>query len=199
MRVGVYGGTFSPPHIGHIAAARAFAEQVGLDELLIIPTYMPPHKVIDYVDDPARRLEMCRLAFSDIEKAVVSDLELKRGGKSYTADTLTELTAAGRELFLLCGTDMILTLGDWYRPDEIFARATPVYIRRELDAETGRRIEARLAEYRERYGARVIAIDAPVIELASGDIRSAIRAGRGISEMVTPEVEKYIFENGMYK
>ncbi len=199
MRVGVYGGTFSPPHIGHIAAARAFARQVGLDELLIIPTFLPPHKVIDYVDDPERRLQMCRLAFSGIEKAVVSDLELRRKGKSYTADTLTELTEEGRELFLLCGTDMILTLGEWYHPDEIFKRAAPVYIRREVDAETGRRIEAKLAEYRERYGVEAIAIDAPVIELASGDVRAAIRAGQSISGMVTPEVEKFIFEHGMYK
>ncbi len=199
MRVGVYGGTFSPPHIGHVAAARAFAEQLALDELLIIPTFLPPHKVMDYVDDPSRRLEMCRLAFSGIETATVSDIELKRGGKSYTADTLAELTEAGRELFLLCGTDMILTLGEWYHPDEIFARATPVYIRREVDGATGRRIEAKLAEYREKYGAEVIAIDAPVIELASGDIRTALRAGQSISGMVPPEVEKYIFENGMYR
>ncbi len=199
MRVGVYGGTFSPPHIGHIAAARAFAEQVSLDELLIIPTYMPPHKVIDYVDDPSRRLEMCKLAFSGIEAATVSDIELKRKGKSYTADTLTELTREGRELFLLCGTDMILTLGDWYRPDEIFARATPVYIRREVDKEVGRMIEARLDMYRERYGVEVLSIDAPVIELSSGDVRAAVRAGQSISGMVTPEVEKFIVENGMYK
>ncbi len=199
MRVGVYGGTFSPPHIGHIAAARAFSDQLSLDELLIIPTYTPPHKVIDYVDDPSRRLEMCRLAFSGIETATVSDLELKRGGKSYTADTLTELTQEGRELFLLCGTDMILTLGNWYRPDEIFKRATPVYIRREVSEDMGHRIETKIAEYRERYGVEVIAIDAPVIELASGDIRTAIRAGQSISGMVPPEVEKFIYENGMYK
>ncbi len=199
MRVGVYGGTFSPPHIGHIAAARAFAEGLALDELLIIPTYLPPHKTLDYVDDPFRRLEMCRLSFSGIKGVSVSDLELKRKGKSYTADTLAELTEEGRELFLLCGTDMILTLGEWYHPEEIFARATPVYIRREGDPETERRIEARLAEYREKYCTEVLSLDAPVIEISSGEIRTAVKNGTSISGMVTPEVEKYIFEYGMYR
>ena len=199
MRIGIYGGTFSPPHIGHVAAARAFAEQLELDRLLIIPTYMPPHKSVDYDDDPARRFEMCRLAFSDIPNAEISDIELKRGGKSYTADTLAELSGEGRELFLLCGTDMILTLGEWYRPEEIFARATPVYIRRECDPETGRRIAEKLVEYKEKYRVDVLAVDAPVVEMASMDIRAALDEGRDISDMVTPEVKKYIFENGMYR
>ena len=199
MRIGIYGGTFSPPHVGHVAAARAFAEQLELDRLLIIPTYMPPHKSVDYDDDPTRRFEMCRLAFSDIPNVEISDIELKRGGKSYTADTLAELSGKGRELFLLCGTDMILTLGEWYRPEEIFARATPVYIRRECDPETGRRIAEKLVEYKEKYRVDVLAVDAPVVEMASMDIREALGKGRGISDMVTPAVEKYIFENGMYQ
>ena len=101
MKTGIYGGTFSPPHLGHYLAARAFLEKVELDELLIIPALVPPHKQIKYEDDPVSRLEMCRLAFADLDKTSVSDLELNRGGKSYTVMTLRELAREGRELYFL--------------------------------------------------------------------------------------------------
>ena len=78
MKTGIYGGTFSPPHMGHYLAARAFLEEVGLDELLIIPALVPPHKQIKYKDDPMSRLEMCKIAFSDLPNTVISDLEISR-------------------------------------------------------------------------------------------------------------------------
>lgn len=199
MRTGVYGGTFSPPHIGHISAAREFSRQLRLDELLIIPACIPPHKKLDYRDDPNRRLELCRMAFSGIEHAEVSDIELKRGGKSYTADTLRELSRDGRELFLLCGTDMIMTLDEWYRPDEIFRLATPVCIRRETSENAAKLLRLKLKSYRKKYGVEVPVIDAPAVEISSGELRAAVKANMGILEYVTPEVERYIIENGMYR
>ena len=150
-RLGIYGGTFSPSHIGHVRAAEAFVKAAELDELLIIPALIPPHKELDYPDDPRKRLEMCRLAFGDIDKACVCDIELCRKGKSYTVDTLTELTRDGRELFLLCGTDMILTLDTWRSPDEIFRLCTPVCIRRETSQSDA--LGVKLKEYEAKYGA----------------------------------------------
>ena len=118
MRVGIYGGTFSPVHNGHVAAAKAFMEQMWLDILYVIPTGTSPHKEMDGEATGADRLEMCRLAFADVEGVIVSDCEIRRSGKSYTVDTLREFYAPEHRLFLLCGTDMMLTLDTWYQADE---------------------------------------------------------------------------------
>ena len=199
MRTGIYGGTFSPPHIGHISAARAFAEQMALDELLIIPALLPPHKTIDYEDHPEKRFRMCELAFGDIKCATVSDIELKREGKSYTVDTLKALAREGRELLLLCGTDMIMTLDEWRAPDEIFSLCTPVYIRRENDAELDTAIEKKIALYKAKYGVDVPNISVSPIELSSSEVREAVNDGRGIEKLVTPAVAEYIREEGLYR
>ena len=199
MRTGIYGGTFSPPHIGHISAARAFAEQMALDELLIIPALLPPHKTIDYEDHPEKRFRMCELAFGNIECATVSDIELKREGKSYTVDTLKALAREGRELFLLCGTDMIMTLDEWRAPDEIFSLCTPVYIRRESDAELDTAIAKKIALYKAKYGVDVPKISVSPIELSSSEVRAAVKDGRDVEKLVTAAVAEYIREEGLYR
>lgn len=199
MKTGIYGGTFSPPHIGHVAAARAFLSAMQLDELLIIPALIPPHKDIDYPDDPKKRLEMCRLAFGEIDKVSICDVELRRTGKSYTVDTLTELSRDGRELFLLCGTDMIMTLDAWRDPDRIFKLCTPVCIRRESGEQGERLLKLKLAEYKEKYGVEIPTVDTPAIEISSSELREAVGSGKSISDYVTPSVEAYINENGLYK
>ena len=107
MRVGIYGGTFSPVHNGHVAAARAFMEQMWLDILYVIPTGVTPHKDMKGDATASDRLEMCRLAFGGMEGVIVSDLEMRREGKSYTVDTLRELYDPDGRLFLLMGTDML--------------------------------------------------------------------------------------------
>ena len=127
-RVGIYGGTFAPPHVGHVEAARAFMKQMRLDYLYVIPTAIPPHKTTDFDIDPYHRLAMCDLAFSGIDGVIVSDIELRRGGVSYTVDTLRELTAPDTRLFLFCGTDMFLTLDQWYCADEIFKLCSRVSV-----------------------------------------------------------------------
>ena len=198
MRTGIYGGTFSPPHIGHISAARAFAEQMELDELLIIPALLPPHKTIDYEDHPEKRFRMCELAFGDIKCAEVSDIELRREGKSYTVDTLKALSAEGRELFLLCGTDMILTLGSWFAAEEIFARCTPVGIRRESDPENTELIKKKLLEYKEKFSVDVKFINAETIEISSSELRLMIENGECTERYLTREIEEYIKTRRLY-
>lgn len=197
-RVGIYGGTFAPVHNGHVRAARAFMEQMKLDYLFIIPAYLPPHKQIDASDDPLYRLKMCELAFEDIDGIVISDCEISRGGKSYTYDTLKELGRPDTRLFLLLGTDMVLTFDTWYRFEDILKMCYPVYVRRENDPLIGNRIVAKITEYYQKYGVMFRKIVADPIELSSTDIRGAVREGRDISRLVPARVEKFIKENGLY-
>lgn len=196
-RVGVYGGTFAPVHNGHVTAARAFFEQMKLDRVLIIPDRIPPHKSIDPSDDPEKRLEMCRLAF-DFEGAEVSDMELRREGVSFTVDTLRELSAPGRKLFLLVGTDMMLSFDRWHEFREIFRLCCPVYIRRENDTSLNEKIIAKNSEYFRKYNVAFRRILSEPIVLNSSEIRAAVREGQSIHGLVPDAVEKYIKENGLY-
>ena len=197
-RIGIYGGTFSPPHNGHIAAAKAFMEQMWLDFLYVIPTATPPHKEMDVPIDAAHRLEMCRLAFSGVEGVYVSDMEMRRGGRSYTVDTLRELTGPDRRLFLLCGTDMMLTLDEWREPEEIFKLSYPVYIRRERDAILDKKIVQKIAEYNQKYGKVVRRIVTEPIELSSNLVRERLQNREDVSNLIPESVEKYIHDNHLY-
>ena len=199
LRVGIYGGTFAPIHNGHVAAAKAFMEQMKLDYLFIIPTYLPPHKQIDRSDDPTFRLKMCELAFEGVDGVVISDAEILRGGKSYTYDTLRELQRENTRLFLLCGTDMVLTFDQWYRFEDIFKMCYPVYVRRENDALLGNRVVAKITEYYQKYGVMFRRIVTDPIPLSSTEIRRAVKEGGDISSMVPAGVERFIREHGLYR
>jgi nicotinate-nucleotide adenylyltransferase len=198
FRTGIYGGTYAPPHNVHIAAAKAFIEQMKLDELLIIPAAIPPHKLISPADEPEHRLRMCELAFSGIGKIKVSDIEIRRGGKSYTVDTLRELTRPNRKLFLLCGTDMMLTFDTWREFETIFKLSCPVYIRRENDRDLDTKIIEKNNEYIAKYGVAFRKIIADPVVMSSTEIREKIKNRDGISDYVPPKVEEYIKENKLY-
>ena len=198
MRVGIYGGTFSPIHNGHVAAAKAFMEQMWLDILYVIPTGVTPHKDMKGDATAKDRLEMCRLAFADVDGVIVSDLEMRREGKSYTVDTLRELYDPAGRLFFLMGTDMLLTLDQWREPEEIFRLCYPVYIRREADAALDAAIVDKITSYQRRYGKMVPRIVAPAIELSSSLVREAVGKGESIHGMVPPAVADYIQEKHLY-
>lgn len=198
-RLGVYGGTFNPPHIGHRRAAEAFVSEGALDRLLIIPDYLPPHKEFDGAVSPQERLSMAQIAFRGIARAEVSDMELCRGGKSYTSDTLRALCAPERELFLLTGTDMFLSLPAWHEPETIFDLATIACIRREEDPRADREIARRAQEYRENYGARILLLTAAVTEVSSSDLRRRLAARDPSADALLPGgVYSYIKERGLY-
>ena len=198
-RVGIYGGTFAPPHVGHVEAARAFMKQMRLDYLYVIPAAIPPHKQLEFEVDPFHRLAMCDLAFSGIDGVIVSDIELRRGGVSYTVDTLRELTAPDTRLFLFCGTDMFLTLDQWYCADEIFKLCHPIYIRRENDQFITNKILKKIGEYTEKYNAVVRRVVTEPIELSSSRVRKTIAEGGDISGMVDPKVKMYIEYHGLFR
>ena len=199
LRVGVFGGTFAPIHNGHVAAAKAFMEQMKLDYLFVIPTYLPPHKQIDASDDPLYRLKMCELAFHGVDGVVISDVEIARGGKSYTYDTLKELERPDTRLFLLCGTDMVLTFDQWYRFEDIFKMCYPTYVRRENDPVLTKRIVAKIGEYYEKYGVMFRRIVTEPMEVTSTQIRRAVREGRDISALVPEAVAEFIREHELYR
>ena len=199
MRLGILGGTFNPPHIGHIGAAKAFLNALDLDKLMIIPTAIPPHKEYNSKVDAEIRLEMCKIAFDFDERIEVSDIELKRGGKSYTYLTLEELYDPENEIYFLVGTDMMLTLDRWVKPERIFELATIVYARRESDETLGRELKRKAGEYTKKYGAKIIAINNEVIEISSEMIRASILRGDNSSGYLCDEVYSYIEKGGLYR
>lgn len=175
MKIGIYGGTFDPPHLGHMEAAKAAMDQLSLDRLIIIPDREPPHKGLPTdAASPQQRLEMARLMADGIgPRAEASDLELKREGKSYTADTVEELHEAfpDDELWLLMGTDMFLTVQNWYQPERIFQYAGVAAFSRSHD-DTGEMFEEQSQYLSERFHARTTIVNLPQIhEIASRDLR----------------------------
>jgi len=193
-RIGIYGGSFAPPHNGHVRAAQAFLDAIEPDLLLIVPSARPPHKQLSDGASDADRLAMARLAFSDIGQAVVSDMEMVRGGVSYTADTLRSLAREGQELYLLVGTDMLLTLDRWYKPEVIFKLSHICYVRRENDAALTEQIKETVARYERSFGARIHAIPMDVLPLSSTEVRD----GRVDADAVPPKVLAYMTERGLY-
>jgi len=198
LRVGIFGGTFNPPHKAHVRAAEQLVREMSLDRLYVIPAYQPPHKALIGNATAEDRLEMCRLAFSHIDGCVISDIEIIRGGKSYTAITLGELSSPDTELFLFCGTDMLLTLDSWYSPEVIFSLASICYARRECEVDLTARIDEKVSEYREKFGARIYAVGGEVIPLSSTEVRSALAVGEG-RELIPESVYGYITARGLYR
>ncbi len=174
-------------------------EQMWLDILYVIPTGVSPHKIMQGDATAEDRLAMLRLAFADTDGVIISDAEIRRAGKSYTVDTLRAFAREGDRLFLLIGTDMLMTLDSWREPDEIFRLSYPVYIRREADAEMDDAVVEKISLYHEKYGKVVRRIVSPPIELSSHDVRDAIAAGRSIDGLVPPAVADYIAAHGLYK
>ena len=204
MRIGVYGGTFNPPHLGHLTAAECVFRMLHLDKLLVIPAGMPPHKELP-ADAPAasQRLEMTELAFGQLgleERVEVLDLELRREGRSYTSDTLAAIHEQypDAELWLLMGTDMFLTLQAWYEPQRIFDLAgIAAFGRTEQDTEELFSVQREFL-YRTYPGARIFTLTVPgVVEISSTELRERLCRGEG-SHLLPPAVYGYILRCGLY-
>ena len=200
LKVGIYGGTFSPPHIGHIKSAVRFQEELNLDKLIIIPSFIPPHKYFGGEASTTERLDMCRLAFGGIKNAVISDIEIARGGTSYSYLTLEELSEDRIELYMLIGTDMILTLDEWKYPEKIFKLTNICYIRRENNPETDSMIAKKINSYKENYDeVRISEIKCDVFEISSSEIRKMIAdKDPSLYSYLTNEVIEYINRGGIY-
>jgi len=198
QRIGIYGGTFNPPHLGHVQAARYAIEALCLDKLLMIPTNVSPHKALS-PDSPAsrQRLEMVRLAVQDESGIEASDIELRREGPSYTWQTVEALRkeSPDAQLFLLMGTDMFLSFHTWKEPQRIMKHVTLAVFYRGERGEV-QTIEAQKQEL-EAMGAAVVLVRNPVVDISSTELRRMLVL-RCASEFLQPAVERYIRDNGFY-
>ena len=204
MKIGIYGGTFNPPHLGHITAARAVFELLGLDQLLVIPAGLPPHKTMpDGSPTSAQRLEMTRLAAEQLdlgERVKVLNMELRREGRSFTSDTLAQLKDQypNDELWLLMGTDMFLTLQTWHEPEKILQLAgIAAFGRTEEDTEELFSIQRDyLCEVYPQ--ARIFTLTIPgVVDVSSTELREKLAKGEG-GNLLAPAVYGYILRQGLY-
>ena len=192
-KIGIYGGSFSPIHEGHVRAALAFLDAMKLDRLLIIPTGNPPHKTVEGAS-AEERFEMTRLAFCETPayksgKLSVSDYEMTREGKSYTVYTLEHFSSPDRELYMLVGTDMFLSLHRWYRAQDIFRLTNIALMRRENEDANTAAIAEKKRDYTERFGARIFELDEPVTEISSTELRRRISDGSEREELIPSVVE----------
>ena len=203
MKIGVYGGTFNPPHLGHLAAARAAIEALELDKLLLIPAAVPPHKDLPQetpsLEHRLAMVEKMADAMRLPRVVEVSRLEVERRGKSYTSDTLEALHEQYPEaqLWLLMGTDMFLTLHQWHDPGEILKLAgICAFGRREQDGEAVFAPQRALLE--KQYGAKVVTMTLPdLVDISSTQLRELLARGEG-AEYLHPSIYGYILMNGLY-
>jgi nicotinate-nucleotide adenylyltransferase len=197
MRVGVFGGTFDPVHLGHLILAEQCREQAKLDQVLFVPAAQPPHKARPHAAF-AQRVEMLQLAISGNPAFAVDELENDRSGPSYTADTLAELQRRrpGDELFLIIGADSLRDLPSWYEPRRIVELATLVVVARP-DSPTPESLRERL-QLDDHTRLRWQRVEAPLIGIASRELRSHLAEGRSVRYQVPRAIEAYIRDKGLY-
>jgi nicotinate-nucleotide adenylyltransferase len=197
MRLGILGGTFNPPHIGHLICAQEAHRELELDRVLFVPARIPPHKPVEHEPGAEHRLALCRLGVGGDERFEVSDLELGRDGPSYTVDTLQGLHARAPhdELVLILGGDIAAGLGDWHRVQRVLELATvAVAGRRGTSRES---VQDALAGLKGCERARFFAM--PRIAISSTQIRRRVGAGQPIRYLVTEPVRGYIERHGLYR
>lgn len=198
VRVGIYGGTFNPPHLGHVAAAKHAIKVLKLDKLLVIPDRIAPHKCLpEDSPTPWQRLEMLRIALAGEEKIEVSALELEREGTSYTYETVAQARKLypQAEIFLLMGTDMFLSFENWKNPDLILKEASlAVFYRGEKgEKQAIGEVKARM----DRAGHQVVVVENPVVDISSTTLRRMLVFQ--CADAFLPEgVGDYIRERGLY-
>ncbi len=196
LRIGILGGSFDPPHSGHHYLGVCLREKLRLDKLLIIPAGQPPHKEKRIRISDEDRLRLCQLVFPE-NYFQISQIEMKREGKSYTIDTLTELRKELRrdELFLLVGADMLLYFDRWYRWRDILANCTLCAIARdnEHDAQQLRRYADEVLG-----GHKVQILSVPPLPVSSTEIRRKIAAGESIDGLMPPQAAAYIKQKRLY-
>ncbi len=198
MRVGILGGTFNPPHLGHLVCGQEAYLQLELNRVVLMPVHVPPHKEID--DEPGfeHRVEMCRLAVAeDRERFGVSDLEGRRPGPSYTVDTLAELhdLEPESELFLIVGADIALGFPSWREPERVLSMATLAIAQRPGTARSA--VERAITSVPGGEAARFF--DMPEIGISSTLLRERARSGEPTRYLVPDSVRAYIDRFGLYR
>ena len=197
-KVAMYGGSFNPIHNGHTQLVRYFIDELDLDRIFIIPDGTPPHKSNTAMVSALHRYNMCRLATEYMDKTEVSDIEIRREGKSYTVDTLRVLQEMfpKARLFLIMGEDMFLSLHTWKDYREIFRLAIICALPREHNNISP---IMNYAKAHENEGLQFIVSDKKVAEISSTEIRNCVREGIPIKDKVNKRVAEYITKNSLYR
>ena len=195
-RIGIYGGTFNPPHLGHFRGAEYALEQLRLDRVFMMPAHTAPHKG-DCQATPQQRLQMVQLGLGNREDIVVSDLGISRGGISYTADTVEQVAALHpeAELYLIIGTDMLASFDTWHDPQRIIKHASLAVLCRGEKGEQ-EAIEEAMPKLK-AMGAKVQILENPITVISSTDLRRML-CFRCASEFLPQPVEEFILKNGLY-
>ncbi len=203
MKIGIYGGTFNPIHLGHMAAAEDAAKALGLDKLFLIPAGLPPHKALaEHTPDGEHRLAMTQLAAQalDLPRGVVEvcDWELKQEGKSYTVNTLRAFREdyPEAEIWLLMGTDMFLSIQSWHQPEQLLQLCSVcAFSRNEGDRQEDFLRQKKALE--DTYEAKIVTMTLPdLVEISSTEIRTGLLEGKG--DALLPAVYGYILRHGLY-
>lgn len=201
MRIGIFGGTFNPPHLGHKHLAEEIKEKASLDKIVIIPAYTPPHKVSKELADAEHRVKMCELLFSE-DFYEVSDLEIKRQGKSYTVDTVTQLRKfyPEDELFLIIGADMLMSFDKWYRYEDILADVKLCVSVRDDEVKTADLCDfAKNSLKLDVEKNEIIIADVEPYICSSTDVRLHISIGIDATMLTSVEVYNYARLNLLYE
>jgi nicotinate-nucleotide adenylyltransferase len=196
VRLGLLGGTFNPPHLGHLVCAQEAYLQLGLEQLLLVPARLPPHKAVDADPGIEHRLELCRLAVAGDPRLGVSDLEAGREGPSYTVDTLEQLhyQMPDSELFLIVGADVAVGFAGWREPDRVLALATVAVAER---PGTSRAVVEDVLG-RLSGGARSRFFEMPEIGISSTMLRERVRTGESTRYLMPETVRDYIDQHRIY-
>lgn len=199
MRIGIFGGTFDPPHAGHKKYADEVRNKLSLDNLIVIPTAAPPHKQKKTSTTAEDRLNMLGLLFEKDSGVLVSDMEIARGGRSYTFETVTLLREQypDDELIFILGSDMLLSFHTWKNPDVILEKVKICAVTRDGEID-----EKMLGEYAEKHfpgkKERFIICDFEPIEISSTEIREKVKNGLSVEGLVDVQVMEYIKEKELY-
>ncbi|MBQ3470913.1 MAG: nicotinate (nicotinamide) nucleotide adenylyltransferase [Clostridia bacterium] len=196
MKTGIFGGAFNPVHNGHLHLVKNYVDLLGLDRVLLIPTSVPPHKTADGLIAGEHRINMLRLATEGDDRFEVSDIEFRRGGNSYTYDTLCALREMYPDdsFYLIVGSDQYLTFDKWYRAADIADMVSICAAAREKDK------YEQMLEFKAKndFLNSSVITQLKVVEVSSTAVRNAVKNGESIADMVPPAVEKYIRDNRLY-
>jgi nicotinate-nucleotide adenylyltransferase len=196
LRVGILGGAFNPPHVGHLVCAQEAFAQLELDRVVFVPVGRAPHRDLEGDPGPEARMEMVELAIADDARFAVSRIEMEREGPSYTADTLRELHAAAPddELFLILGGDQAAALPEWHEPEEVLELAQVAVVERTNWSRNAIGIKVG----RLKGAERIRYLDMPIIQVSSSSIRRRVAAGQPIRYLVPDRVANHIGTAGLY-
>ena len=192
MKIGLFGGTFNPIHIGHLVIASKVLEIFDLGKVIFVPSGNPPHKRKVDIIDASHRLKMIQLAVKNYKRFEISDIEIKRKGKSYTLDTIKQMKKSYKnitDIYFIAGADSALDLHNWKKPSEILASAHFLAVTRPGFS---------LRKLEEKYAGKITTVEGISINVSSSDIRRRVKEGLTIKKLVPGDVERYIKNNHLY-